>query len=120
MIEQILEYAGLGASLLATVITAVIAIKTKSKANTKTAKLENVVELAKIVKKIPELVIEAEAMFPSSETVTYGAQKLAYVLKEIQLECMQKNIKYNKDAFKYEIEKILETPQKKEIVDEKA
>ena len=114
MVEQILEYAGIALSAIITIISSAIAWRTKKGTTEKNKKLEKVVELAKIVQKIPDLVIEAENLFPSKNEIKYGNQKMTYVLKEIQLECIQKNVEFDKDAFKYEIEKILETPQKEQ------
>ena len=116
MIEQILEYAGIALSAIITVTSSIVAWRTKKGTEAKTKKLKQIVELAKIVQKIPDLVIEAENMFPTNQNIKYGNQKMTYVLKEIQLECIQKNVEFDKEAFKYEIEKILETPQKKGVV----
>lgn len=66
--------------------------------------------LYKVVQKIPGFITEAESCLGSS----HGVQKLVYVLAKIQNECVLNGVKYDEDAFKYEVEQILNTPQKKE------
>ena len=66
--------------------------------------------LYKVVQKIPSFIAEAESCLGSS----HGVQKLIYVLAKIQNECVLNGVKYDEEAFKYEVEQILATPQKKE------
>lgn len=78
----------------------------------KTSKKNELVELAKIVQKIPQFINEAEQIFKNEN----GKIKKNYVTKEIQNECLLKDIEYEtrKEQFENEIENILSTPQKKE------
>lgn len=64
--------------------------------------------LYKVVQKIPSFIAEAESCLGSS----HGVQKLVYVLAKIQSECVMNGVKYDEEAFKYEVENILSTPQK--------
>ena len=73
-------------------------------------KLKKFVELAKIVKKIPNYIIEAENIVGPGN----GATKLALVMNKLQIDCLASNINFDEEALKYEVEKVLETPQKKE------
>lgn len=88
--------------------------KTKTTNQEELAKFKSIVELAKIVQKIPELVIRAEQLFPSTDDTKYGTAKLEYVLKELQILCITNSVEYQEEALKYEIEKVLKTPQIKE------
>ena len=66
--------------------------------------------LYKVVQKIPSFIAEAESCLGSS----HGVQKLVYVLAKIQNECVLNGVKYDEEAFKYEVEQVLSTPQKKQ------
>ena len=66
--------------------------------------------LYKVVQKIPSFIAEAESCLGSA----HGTQKLVYVLAKIQNECILNGVKYDEEGFKYEVEQILATPQKKE------
>lgn len=76
----------------------------------KAGKKQNIVEYAKIVKKIPDFIIEAEQVLGEKQ----GAAKLQYVLNQCHIECLQKKVEFIKKDLEFEIEKILKTPQKKE------
>ena len=86
-----------------TIIINFITNKTKSKN-------QKLVELAKIVQKLPNFIQEAESIFGAQT----GSAKLAYVLNKVQIECITKKVDYNEEQFKGEIENILCTPEKKE------
>lgn len=90
------------------IITTIISIIT-NKSKTKSQKL---VELAKIVQKLPGYIQEAETIFGAGT----GTAKMAYVLNKVQLDCIQNKVEYNEEQFKGEIENILSTPKKKENV----
>lgn len=89
-------------SVITTILT-IIANKSKTKSN-------KLVELAKIAQKLPGYIQEAEQIFGGKT----GTAKLAYVLNKVQIDCITKNIEYNEEQFKGEIENILSTPEKKE------
>lgn len=91
------------------IITTIISIIT-NKSKTKSQKL---VELAKIVQKLPGYIQEAETIFGAGT----GTAKMAYVLNKVQLDCIQNKVDYNEKQFKGEIENILSTPKKKESVE---
>ncbi len=77
--------------------------------NKKKNKASKLVELAKIVQKLPEFIAEAEKIFGSGN----GTAKLTYVLNKVQIECLKNKVEYNEEQFKGEIENILSTPEKK-------
>ena len=91
------------------IITTIISIVT-NKSKTKSQKL---VELAKIVQKLPGYIQEAETIFGAGT----GTAKMAYVLNKVQLDCIQNKVDYSEEQFKGEIENILATPEKKEAVE---
>lgn len=75
----------------------------------------NKIKVARILKKVPDLIKTAEA-----ENVP-GRLKLATVLLFIQNECLRSHLKFNEEDWIFEVENILETPQKKsleEVADE--
>lgn len=76
--------------------------------------LHHLVELAKIVQKIPNFINEAEEIIGDGK----GLAKLKYVLNNIQMQCQLAEIEFNEEEFKEEVEKILETPQKKKTTTE--
>ena len=88
------------------IITTIISIVT-NKSKTKSQKL---VELAKIVQKLPGYIQEAETIFGART----GTAKMAYVLNKVQLDCIQNKVEFNEEQIKGEIENILSTPEKKE------
>jgi len=79
--------------------------------NKQKSKKAKLVELAKIAQKVSNYIIEAENIFGKGN----GTAKLAFTLNKIQMDCIQNKICFNEDEWKAEIERILETPQKKEI-----
>lgn len=111
MLEKIYNYTSLAITVITTII-AIIKLVQARKSSGENEKLKRVNTLAKIIQKIPDFISKAEELFPSTGEVKFGPQKLEYVLKELQILCMQENIEYQESAFTYEIEKILETPQK--------
>lgn len=118
--EKIVNYVSFAITIATTAYAIYLYIKSKisSKANAtnqeELAKYKSFVELAKIVQKIPELVSRAERLFPSTDDTKYGPAKLEYVLKELQILCISNSVEYQEAALKYEIEKVLSTPQRKE------
>ena len=118
MFEKITEYASLSITAITTIFAIIKYIQAK-RCNCKAKetaeeneKLRKVNTLAKIIQKIPELISKAEKLFPTNGEIKFGAQKLEYVLKELKILCMEEDIEYLETEFTYEIEKILETPQK--------
>lgn len=116
--EKIIEYISFGITAASTIFAGIMYLKNRKKGKTaaekeeELSKYKNIVELAKIVQKIPELIIRAEKLFPSTDTAKYGTAKLEYVLKELQILCIQKSVEYQEEALVYEIEKVLSTPTK--------
>ena len=116
--EKIYNYTNLAITAVTTIFAFIkyFQAKKSSKSAKETAKenekLRKVNTLAKIIQQIPELVSKAERLFPTTGEIKFGPQKLEYVLKELQILCMEANIEYQESEFTYEIEKILETPQK--------
>ena len=94
------------ASLAITAVSIIVAI-TKG---LKTGKSQKIVDYAKIVKKIPDYINEAEQVLGEKQ----GAAKLQYVLNKLHIECLQNEVEYIELDLMYEVEKILTTPQKKE------
>lgn len=89
-----------------TAITTILTLFSKGQINKK----EKIVELAKIVQKLPEYIETAEQMFGSGK----GKVKKQYVLNEVRNECLLNEVDFKSEEFSEEIEKILATPQKKE------
>ena len=116
--EKIYNYSNLAITAITTVFAVIkyLQAKRSSKSAKATAeeneKLRKVNTLAKIIQQIPELVSKAEKLFPTTGETKFGPQKLEYVLKELQILCMEQNIQYQENEFTFEIEKILSTPQK--------
>lgn len=75
--------------------------------------LENLVSKSKIVAGIPELIIKAEKLFPSSGEVKLGPQRLTYILNEVKMQCLDAGIEFT-DEYEAHIEAVLSTPQKGE------
>lgn len=105
MIENICNIFAISSAVLGIILAFVGFFKSKGK-----GKLKKFVELAKIVKKIPNYIIEAENIVGPGN----GATKLALVMNKLQIDCLANNVDYDEQALEYEVEKILETPQKKE------
>lgn len=118
MIENVTQWVSLAVTAVTTVTSIVLYFKSRSKAKTisdydsELSAYKNTVELAKIVQKIPNIINKAEELFPTTGDTKYGPAKLDYVLKEIQILCIKNSVEYVEDAFKYEVEQILSTPQK--------
>ena len=116
--EKIYNYSSLAITAVTTIFAIIKYLQAKkcSKSAKATAeeneKLRKVNTLAKIIQQIPELVSKAEKLFPTTGETKFGPQKLEYVLKELQILCMEQNIEYQENEFTFEIEKILSTPQK--------
>lgn len=101
-----------GVSFLVTAATTIIAAIKGKKSKTKAQKQNQLVSLAKIAQKIPGYISEAEeALGPGK-----GKAKLRYVMRELEIECIKANIEFQEENLKVEIEKILETPQKKQKI----
>lgn len=121
MLETIYNYGTLAVAVISTTIAVIKFIQAKKNSNSvevkneENSKLKKVLELAKIVQQIPELVCKAEILFPSTNEVKFGTQKLTYVLMEIEKLCIKSDVEFNEKDFIYEIEKILETPTKSEV-----
>lgn len=77
--------------------------------NNKKTKSQKIVELAKVVQKLPGYITEAESIFGAGT----GTAKMAYVLNKVQIDCLTSKIEYNEEQIKGEIENILATPEKK-------
>ena len=73
------------------------------------SKREKTLKLAQILQELPNLILSAEK---SGYT---GISKQKMVLIDIQKLCLEKQIEYNEKEWIVEIERILETPQKKEV-----
>ena len=105
MIETITLWTTIATSAIG-VISTIIAIFTNKKKN----KSQKIIELAKVVQKLPKFIQEAEKIFGGGT----GTAKKAWVLQKIQMECLRNKVDYNESEFSYEIENILTTPTKKE------
>ena len=67
------------------------------------------IKVARILKKLPEIINVCEASNCNGQT------KLLIALKMVENECLHSNLKFIESQWQYEIEKILETPQKKQL-----
>lgn len=99
-----------------TIITTIKNKKAKKQAEEQKSKItsfESQIAKAKIVAQLPELIKQAEELFPSAGEMKLGKQRKAYILKEVEIKCNEYEIDYTNE-FSEHIELILETPQKKE------
>ena len=101
MVETITLWTTVASSAIG-IITTIIAIFT----NKKKSRSQKVVELAKVVQKLPGYIQEAESIFGGGT----GTAKMAWVLSKAQMECLANKVQYNEKQFKVEIENILATP----------
>lgn len=78
----------------------------------KTKKAKKIVNLAKVVQKIPAHIKAAEELIGDGN----GEKKLAVVMEKIKIDCLQLAVDYesNIEGLTQEVEKVLETPQKKQ------
>ena len=78
----------------------------------KTKKAKKIVNLAKVVQKIPAHIKEAEQLIGDGN----GEKKLAVVMEKIKIDCLELSVNYedNLEGLTQEVEKILDTPQKKQ------
>ena len=106
-LTQIVQIVGSSAGIIITIIIAIIKIRN---ANTTTEKVRIINKYAQIIQQIPEMIKNAETSVGNGN----GALKKTLVLQQIQLLCAEKGIDYKNEEFSQEIEKILETPQKKD------
>lgn len=74
-------------------------------------KKSKLVRSAQILQELPTYITEAETIFGSKT----GVAKLAYVLSKINIACIQEHLKFDEEAWKNQVEDILQTPQKKEV-----
>lgn len=100
----------IGTGIVVTVVTTVIYVIKIHKSKNRNEKLSTINKYAQIIQKIPSMITEAEQSVGAGN----GTLKKTLVLQNIQLQCAEKGIEYKNDEFTQEIEKILETPQKKE------
>lgn len=105
MLNNVTFWTTIAATAIGTFVSIITIIIDKKK-----NKSEKLVNLAKIVQKLPEFISEAEQIFGGGT----GVAKVNYVLNKVQMNCIQNKVKYDESQFKGEIEKILSTPQKKE------
>lgn len=120
MFGKIMEWVSLGITAATTLLAIILYFINRKKKNTSNELAEQVIRLqevnniAKILQKLPELINKAEKTFPSGDIGKFGPAKLMWVLGEVEKLCLKHEVEYNEDQFTVEIEKILETPQKKE------
>lgn len=123
MIETIIEGAVFLYTVVITIVSYVKSKKSKKarvesnelleKQEKKIESLEDLVSKAKIIAGIPELIVKAEKLFPSSGEVKLGPQRLVYILNEIKMQCLDAGIEFT-DEYEAHIEAVLSTPQKGE------
>lgn len=101
MIETALQIGGIALTAMSIVIAIIQSIKSSKK--------ERIVKLAKIVQKIPGLINESEELFGEK----CGKAKLNYVLNQLNIECIQNGIEFDKSGLAASVENVLSTPQKK-------
>lgn len=78
----------------------------------KTKKAKKIVNLAKVVQRIPAHIKAAEELIGDGN----GEKKLAVVMEKIKIDCLQLAVDYesNIEGLTQEVEKVLDTPQKKQ------
>lgn len=94
--------------IIATTIISLIVTICKTKG--KEEKQHKIIQLAQIVQKLPGIISGIEQAVGAGN----GNIKLLLALNQAQIECNNAGVEYNEEQFKNEIEKILETPHKKE------
>lgn len=112
-ISQIIYYTlacvAIGLSVVSTVIAFVKGNKSKTTQPTTQSGIKNISQ--EIISKIPEYIVMAEQFYnslvPSSMQKT-GAQKLAYVLDKIKIDCLTNNIEYDEQKVTEEVEKLID------------
>lgn len=78
----------------------------------KTKKAKKIVNLAKVVQRIPAHIKAAEELIGDGN----GDKKLAVVMEKIKIDCLELAVDYesNLEGLTQEVEKVLDTPQKKQ------
>ncbi len=109
---MIVEYVKAGAYALSLVIAVIVAVVKLRKCKSKEEKQAELINIAKVVQKIPQFINEAETSVGAGN----GIIKNSYVMTKIMAECYENNVNYGEHMkeFSAEVEKILSTPQKKE------
>lgn len=102
MVETIIQWSSVAITAVSIIIAVYKTIKTKNK--------QKIVELAKIVQTIPDIINEAEEVLGSGT----GKAKLTYALNKLNIKCLQAGIEFDEQGLTEEIENVLSTPQKKE------
>lgn len=113
IISQIIYYAlacaAIGLSVVSTVVAFVKGNKSKTNQSTAESGIKTISQ--EIISKIPDYVVMAEKFYnslvPSSMQKT-GAQKLAYVLDKIKIDCLTNGIEYNEEKVTEEVEKLID------------
>lgn len=123
MIETFIESAVLLYTIVISIVSFIKSKKSKKARGEVTAlleektqkieSLENLVSKAKIIAGLPELITKAEKLFPSSGEVKLGPQRLAYILNEVKMQCLDAGIEFTGE-YEAHIEAVLSTPQKGE------
>lgn len=101
----------IGVAIIAWVAALLNMIVEKSK----TKKAKKIVNLAKVVQKIPGHIKEAEQLIGDGN----GDKKLAVVMEKIKIDCLELAVDYesNIEGLTQEVEKVLDTPQKKQEIE---
>ena len=68
-------------------------------------------KILNIFANVPSYVSQAEQIFGPGN----GKAKLQWVITKIQIDCVKANVEISEDAAAKEVERVLETPQKKEV-----
>lgn len=113
VISQIFYYAlacvAIGLSVVSTVIAFIKGNKSKTDKSTTESGIKTISQ--EIISKIPEYVVMSEnfynSLVPSSMQKT-GAQKLAYVLDKVKIDCLTNNVEYNEQEVTNEVEKLID------------
>lgn len=113
VVSQIIYYAlacvAIGLGVVSTVVAFVKGDKSKIDKSTTESGIKTISQ--EIISKIPDYVVMAEnfynSLVPSSMQKT-GAQKLAYVLDKVKIDCLTNNVEYNEQKVTDEVEKLID------------
>lgn len=98
-----ISYAGLST------IAAIFSFIKQMKVSKDNKKVRNLVKTAQVLQKLPDMISQAEDKVGKGN----GELKKTLVMQQVEIEAQDKGIKFEYPAFSEEIERILETPQKK-------
>lgn len=116
-IQEIFYYATILLSIIMSIVVSVFSVKRKKKTetiakNVKNDNQDNNKSYAEVIlSNIPKYMIAAESLYnnivnPSIKKT--GAQKLAYVLDKVKIDCLTNNVEYNEQVITDKVEELID------------